>query len=110
MLTTQNLIEKKSRVNGRFEVKLTSWIPSCNLILVDANEQNGVAKIGINPITFRQPTTGRVSLILSRKDFASELSYFLKSFEALWEQDSQIWDGTLPQMKDTVAPQNAAQQ
>lgn len=99
----QRLIESKTRVNGKLEVKLTSWIPSCNFILIDANELNGIAKIGINPISFRQPTTGRVSLILDRKNFASELNYFMKSFEALWEQDSKVWNGKLPQIENTVA-------
>jgi len=72
---------------GRLEVKITSWIPSCNMILIDSNDENGIGKIGINSPAFRQPMTGRIGLIFTRKEFATELDYFVKSFHALWENE-----------------------
>ena len=87
----------KLRVDGRLDVKWTSWIPSCNMVLIDAKEEKGLAKIGINPPSFRRPVTGRLGLLLSRRYHPAELDYFIEQFEVLWHDDeTRKWDGTTP--------------
>jgi hypothetical protein len=91
----QSLLKNKPRINGKFEVKLTSWISSCSMILIDSHEENGVARIGIRPPAFRY-TKDRVGLFLTRKEHPTPFEHFVKSFDALWDEVSYDWDGTIP--------------
>lgn len=94
----QQLLHEKPKVIGRFEVKVTNWIPSCSLIVVNANEDDGIAKIGVNSIVFRQPLANRLTFVLNRSDDPGVFDHFVQGFDLLWERDSKTWDGVVPQM------------
>jgi hypothetical protein len=97
----QRLLEKKPKIGGRFEVKITDWIPSCNLILINANESYGIASVGVHSVVFRQPVSGRFSFVLERKHDTTAFDFFVKGYDMLWNEDSKTWDGSIPQMSTT---------
>jgi len=103
----QKMLGVAPKINGKFEVKLTTWIPSCNLIMFDSGDDNGVMKIGIHTVTFRQPLSSRLSLILARKDNLKAFEYFSKGFDMLWEKDSTEWNGVIPPISQGDETQKA---
>jgi len=92
----QNILSNAPKVSGRLEVKVTSWIPSSNLVIVNASDENGILKAGIHSVTFRQPLSERLSLAIKRKDYPQAFDFFVKGFDILWNDDSAIWDGKIP--------------
>jgi len=92
----QQLLEEKPKVNGRLEVRITDWIPSCSLVIINAHEEDGVAKVSIHPLTFRQPSVGRVRLLLEKKRNPEGFEFLTKGFDILWKEDSKTWDGSIP--------------
>jgi hypothetical protein len=95
----QKILSNAPKVSGRLEVKVTSWIPSSNLILINANDENGILKAGIHSVTFRQPLSDRLSLTIKRKDYPHAFNFFVKGFDILWNEDSVVWDGRIPEIQ-----------
>ncbi|MBI5932401.1 MAG: hypothetical protein HY867_01735 [Chloroflexi bacterium] len=95
----QKMLQVATKLNGKLEVKVTDWIPSCNLIIFNSDEDNGLIKVGIHTVTIRQPLTGRLSLILSKKENQNAFEYFAKGFNMLWEKDSREWNGVVPPLE-----------
>lgn len=92
----QTILSKSQKVLGRLEIKITSWIPSANLVVVNGNEADGILKAGIHSVTFRQPLSDRLSLTIKRKDYPQAFDFFVKGFDILWNEDSVTWDGKIP--------------
>lgn len=92
----QEILAGAPKVNGKFEVKVTTWIPSSNLIIFNSDDENGIMKVGIHTVIFRQPLAGRLSLILQRKDNQTAFEYFTKGFDTLWSKDSVEWNRVIP--------------
>jgi hypothetical protein len=95
----QKTLKASSKVNGKLEVKSTTWIPSCNLILFNsADNNNGIVRIDFHALSFRQPLTlaGKLFLAISQKDNPKFFEYFAKGFDLLWEKDAQEWNGIVP--------------
>jgi hypothetical protein len=92
----RELLASAPKINGKFEVKVTTWIPSSNLIIFNADNENGTMKVGIHTVIFRQPLSGRLSLVLHKKDNPTAFEYFTKGFETLWSKDSVDWNGVIP--------------
>ena len=103
----QKMLQGAPKLNGKFEVKVTDWIPSCNLIIFNSDDDNGLIKVGIHTVTVRQPLTGRLSLILSKKDNSNAFEYFTKGFNMLWEKDSRDWNGVVPPLNQVGESQKA---
>lgn len=93
----QSILSDAPKVSGRLEVKVTSWIPSSNLVVIDANDENGILKAGIHSITFRQPLSDRLSLTIKRKAYPQAFDFYVKGFDMLWNDDSLTWDGKVPE-------------
>lgn len=92
----QKILKASPKVNGKLEIKSTTWIPSCNLILFNsADNKNGIARIDFHALSFRQPLTlaGKLFLVISQKDNLKAFEYFAKGFDLLWEKESQEWNG-----------------
>lgn len=97
----KELLEEIGDVKGSLTVRMTSWIPSCNMIIVEGEKETGVAKIGINTPTLRLPIgreyRDRLFLILSREEYPREFTYFKNQFDLLWNDKNTIpCDHTLP--------------
>lgn len=78
---------KKGRAN--FEVRLTDWIPSCELIICYSKTSNpNIARIRIHPISFRSGEIypSRI-LVINSHDNKDDFDYFVNQFQDLWEQD-----------------------
>lgn len=99
----QRLLGEKPKVRGRLEVRVTDWIPSCSLILINANEESGIAKVSVHPLAFRQQSSGRMSLVLERKDNPKAFEFLVKGFDILWEEDSEAWDGSIPPISEPIS-------
>lgn len=93
----QNILSNAPKVSGRLEVKVTSWIPSNNLVLINANDESGILKAGIHSVTFRQPLSDRLSLTIKRKDYPHAFDFYVKGFDMLWNDDSVTWNGKVPE-------------
>ncbi len=91
-------LEMVPKVSGRFEVKVTSWIPSNNLVLVNANTEDGILKAGIHSVTFRQPISDRLTIVIRREKYKQAFDFFAKGFDLLWNKDSVVWDGEIPSL------------
>jgi len=90
-----DLSREKDDVRGTLTVKLTSWVPSCHMIMVDGKQQAGIAKVGINPLSFRVGLPKRLSLILRKERHPQEFDYFESQFGLLWDDPGSIlWDYT----------------
>lgn len=93
----RQLLADSNNAQDALTVRLISWIPSCHMIILDAKQGRGIARIGINSFSFRLGQPKRVSLILSREDYPTEFDYFAAQFELLWEDESTVaWDYSLP--------------
>lgn len=103
----QEMLASAPKYNGKFEVKVTTWIPSSNLIIFNADDENGTMKVGIHTVIFRQPLSGRLSLILRKKDNTTAFEYFTKGFDTLWTKDSIEWDGFIPPITQESQQQKA---
>ena len=97
----EGLIEQAGDAKGTLSVRLALWIPSCSLILVDGDQETGVAKVTIHSLSLRLPIgrkyRDRLHLMLSREEYPREFDYFKTQFDLLWEDRNTIpWDDTLP--------------
>lgn len=92
----QNILSNAPKVLGRLEVKVTSWIPSVNLIVINAADESGILRAGIHSVTFRQPLSDRLSLTIKRRDYPQAFDFFVKGFDMLWNEDSVAWNGEVP--------------
>lgn len=92
----QRMLAKKSKISGRFEVKLTDWIPSCNLILINSGEADGIVKVGVNSVVFRQSMSERFNFVLEKRQNAKAFDFFVKGYDTLWSEDGNLWDGSMP--------------
>ena len=95
----QDLLSKAQKVTGRLEIKVTSWVPSNNLILLNASDKNGILKAGIHSLTFRQPLSDRLNLVIRRNKYEKAFSFYVKGFDMLWDDDSSFWDGKIPELQ-----------
>ena len=82
-------VRRDNNSRGTVEVRLISWIPSCNMIVVKGDQEGDVAKVGINPPSYRRPAQGRRNLILSRSEHPQDFEYFTSQFDALWNDDGE---------------------
>jgi hypothetical protein len=82
-------IKSDPDAKGSVNIRLTSWIPSCNMIVVNGQQTDGVAKIGIHPPSYRQPAQGRRYLVLHRPEHMQDFDYFAEQFNALWREDGE---------------------
>ena len=103
----QEILAGASKINGKFEVRLTTWIPSSNLIIFNSDDENGIMKASIHTVIFRQPLAGRLSLILRRKDNQTAFEFFAKGFDILWSKDSVEWNGIIPSIIQESETQRA---
>ncbi len=95
----QKILGNAQKVSGRLEVKVTSWIPSNNLVIINANDEKGILKAGIHSVTFRQPLSDRLSLTIKRKNYPQAFDFYVKGFDMLWNDDSVNWDGKIPEIQ-----------
>lgn len=103
----KEMLANAPKYNGKFEVKVTSWIPSSNLIVFNADDESGTMKVGIHTVIFRQPLSGRLSLLLRKKDNTTAFEYFTKGFDTLWTKDSVEWNGYIPPIAQESEKQTA---
>lgn len=87
-----NLAKLPASTRGSLKVKLTDWIPSCSLIIFDAESENGFMQVGVNSITFRQPKTAKPTIGLEKKKNPQEFLFFTNGYETLWNEDSTVWN------------------
>jgi hypothetical protein len=95
----QKILKNTEKVSGRLEVRVTSWIPSNNLVLINANDTNGILKAGIHTVTFKQPLSNRLSLTIKRKEYPQAFDFYVKGFDMLWSEDSVNWNGKIPEFQ-----------
>ncbi len=93
----REILSKSPKVAGRLEVKVTSWIPSSTLILINANDENGILKAGIHALSFQAFLSNKVSLVIKRKKNEKAFNFFVNGFDILWNNDSVVWDGRIPE-------------
>jgi hypothetical protein len=97
----QATLETRDVVLGEFAIKLTSWIPSCSMILIDRNEEHAVGKIGINSpsrvVPLGRGYRDRWFLVLRRDEYPTEFEYFSQRLALLAEDKyTRDWDNILP--------------
>ena len=81
-------IQKASNENkGNFEVRYTTWIPSCGLTIANRDSGNGILRVQIYPICH---ATWHSSLIphqiVSEKDDSIWFDYFVQQYNRLWDE------------------------
>lgn len=82
-------IKNGPKPKGTFEVRQTSWLPSCAMTIIRYKTDNdGIARITIHPPSFRLPARGRRALMLRKRDYPDDFEYFSAQFEGLWQKDS----------------------
>lgn len=88
----KRLKESGAEIVNRLEVRLTSWIPSCNLIILDNGQNGGIMDVGINTLLLNQPPPypERPHLIFGSKEYPTEYAYFKNQFDDLWEDKVSV--------------------
>jgi hypothetical protein len=88
----QNTVNREHKSRGKLEVRLTTWIPSCTITLIDVKENTGTIYIKVNSPSFRQPAKGTLSSTFTRKNNPLEVDYLVQQFDTLWHDDSRECD------------------
>lgn len=88
LLQIKEFIDKNENSKGSIEIRLVTWIPSCRIILIERENETGIAKIRIHS-PCRSLPLGRIreplNLILDKEKDSREFNYFKKNFELLWK-------------------------
>lgn len=80
----QKALSKVGKLKGNFEVRLVPWIPSCTMIIVDPESNNGKATIGINNLNYSTSVNNRPYLVLEKHIHTHWLNYYNQEFDKLW--------------------------
>lgn len=94
----QKILAQEKKLKGSFEFKLTCWIPSCGLIIVNPKSKTkcGVMKISIHSPHYSTPhDESNLNIVLSQIEQSRWYDYFLNQFEKLW-QEAYLWNGNIP--------------
>lgn len=94
----QKILAQEKRLKGSFEFRLTCWIPSCGLIIINPKlrTKGGMMKISIHSPHYSTPhDESNLNIVLSQVEHDRWYTYFLNQFEKLW-QESYPWDGNIP--------------
>lgn len=84
---TDHLKNRPGRSRGRFELKLTKWIPSCAMIIVNPKFDSGTMKVSVNTPHYDTPRGGgRLNMIFRRSIDRYWFNYFVIQYERLWEE------------------------
>lgn len=84
----------------KFEFRVIDWIPSCSLIIVDANKSTGIMNVKVNTPSYRTPKyESRLHLIFTQTEQPKWFEFFAKQFNELWEY-SYPWDGSYPHFEE----------
>lgn len=78
--------DTSSTKRGSIEVRLTSWIPSCSLLLVNTNKPDGYIRVGIYPPNYISSADKRSHFVLNRQLDEKWYTLYSQQFEGLWEQ------------------------
>jgi hypothetical protein len=80
-----------SNSRGSLDVRVISWIPSCSLVILNHDQDTGIARVAIHPPSINQPpgeSRKRLNLILKQEECPEEFEYFRTSFEFLWDGET----------------------
>lgn len=74
-------------LRGKFEVRLTHWIPSCSAIFVHSKQVHlSKARIAIFPLAIPSTDKRRRALLLDGQRHLEDIEYFSRQFQMLWEK------------------------
>lgn len=95
----EDSIKEIDATKGSLAVKVTSWLPSCSIIIVDGDNETGIMKVGINSPSRRVPVRhgyhDRLFLILKREEYPAEFEYFRTRFDLLFDDSNTVpWNST----------------
>lgn len=80
-------MNKFNSPKGNIEFSLLTWIPSCHLVIVDCENNYGIAKIKIYSPSIPLPL-GKMresfNIVLNQEEHPREFDYYKKNFELLW--------------------------
>jgi hypothetical protein len=86
-LLRQEIEKAPKKTKGTFEVRYTSWIPSCGLTILNRKSSVGVIQIQIYPICHATLHTSFVPhQIVSRQDDGKWFGYFVQQYNRLWTE------------------------
>lgn len=92
------------QVKGGFDFKLTKWIPSCGLIIVDPNLklESSMMKVTLHSPHYKTPGhESNLNIVFSHRDQPKWFGYFEEQFNRLWEE-SYLWNGVFPQFPEPI--------
>jgi hypothetical protein len=78
--------ESQNGGKGRVEVRLLNWIPSCSLILIDADKPGGYVRVSIYPPFYQSSLDERAHFALTRWEDERWYNTFIDQYERLWSQ------------------------
>ncbi len=74
------LSKQGGQVKGTFELKLTSWIPSCALVIIDPTLETGIVKVAINSPYYKTHPKDRLYLVLEKQEQPLWFDYYAGEF------------------------------
>jgi hypothetical protein len=88
-ITEEELEDSSKKPKGSFNVKYTSWIPSCSLVIFNRKSDNGILKLKVYPICY---STSSAEItphqVIKRQENSIWFDYFVSQYERLWNEYS----------------------
>ena len=78
------------KANGRVDVKLMPWVPSCYMNIIDAGAATGEALIGLNALSLGPTLPRRLHFMLSKATDGPSFDFFVAQFNELWKSASTV--------------------
>jgi hypothetical protein len=99
-LIKQEIDKSLKKKKGNFEVRYTTWIPSCGLTIANRDSSNGILRVQIYPICHATLHSSLIPhQIISKQDDQIWFDYFVQQYNRLWSEFST--DQLLVQKQET---------
>ena len=69
---------------GRFEIRVIDWIPSCSLLILNGNTEDGWMEVGYFPPNYKYVVGNKVYVHFSKKKETSRFDDYYEEFNDLW--------------------------
>jgi hypothetical protein len=75
---------------GSIEVRLTTWLPSYGITIMDGKNEKGVLKVVVYPPYSSSSFGDRIQFIIKRRDDPHWFKVFVNQFESMWSRAHQV--------------------
>jgi len=96
------MAEHQEQTDGKIEVALLDWIPSCGITIIDPNKPNGYLKISIYPPDHDSPVQSRPHLLLNPLVDSIGYEKYIQQYELLWRKSKKVDIKTIRELLNTL--------